>query len=483
MKNSRIDLTTTVTGLLLLAILIPGSSAAAVQPNLVLIVTDDQAHDAVGYQGRYPWLKTPNIDRLAAEGAVFENFFVTTSLCSPSRAAFLTGAYGHKNGVVHNAQSDPQLPIFPEKLQEAGYETAFVGKWHMANHARPRPGFNYWLSFRNQGQYFNPSLNENGREFQAEGYTTDILTDYSVNWLTKGRDARKPFCLCLMHKANHAPFQPAPRHQQAWSEAKLPRPASNALDMSDRPAWLRHSMIYGVHNKAFHANRDKPTPDRIPPGEWDEKSPKYLNHLRCILAVDDSVGRIYQALEKIGELDNTLIVFTSDNGYFLGEQRRGDKRLAYEESIRIPFCVRYPKSIQAGTRIDAFGMNIDIAPTFFELAGIRPLKQFQGRSLAPLFAGKTPADWREYVFYEYFQERYAPGIPTIFAVRTKDWKFIHHPDLKDEIDELYHLSVDPHEMKNLSLDSQYGLKLEEMRKLLELAKKEARYDRHIPPQF
>ncbi|MEA2068093.1 MAG: sulfatase [Verrucomicrobiota bacterium] len=453
------------------------------RPNLVFIMTDDQAYDALGFKDRYPWLKTPNIDRLAAEGATFDNFFVSTALCSPSRAAILTGAYGHKNGVTYNEQGDPILPTFPLYLQKAGYETAYVGKWHMQPHARPRPGFDYWMSFRAQGQYFDPPVNINGEKKTVKGYTTDILTDYAQRWLQTGRDSEKPFCLFLMHKANHGPFSPAPRHKDAWPDATLERPLSSTYDMSDRPAWQRHASTYGVHNKPFHENRDKPTPERIAPGGWNPKNKVILDHLRCILAVDESVGRIYETLRQTGELDNTLLVFTSDNGFFLGEHRRSDKRLAYEESIRVPFCARFPKMIPPGTRIDASCMNIDVAPTFFELAGLPPLEQFQGRSLVPVFSGRTPDSWRKYIFYEYFQERYAPGIPTMLAVRNDRWKYIDHPDLKDDIDELYDLQDDPREMKNLFLNPEYSTQLEQMRKLLRQAEKEVGYDTPIPPQY
>jgi N-acetylglucosamine-6-sulfatase len=456
------------------------------RPNFVFIMTDDQAADAVSYQGRYPWLQTPNIDRLAAEGAAFENFFVSTSLCSPSRAAILTGAYGHINGVTYNEQSDPKIPIFPSMLQAARYQTAYIGKWHMEHHARPRAGFDYWLSFKGQGTYTNPKLNVNGVETQIEGYTTDILTDYTETWLREQREVDKPFCLFVMHKANHDPMTPAPRHVDAWpGQAFGDAPESFTYDMSDRPAWQRHAAKYGVHQQVFHQNRDQPTPERIAPKNWEKwhLQQKMMNHLRCILAVDESVGRIYATLQEIGELDNTVLIFTSDNGYFLGEHRRNDKRLAYEESIRVPFVMRYPALIPAGTTVKAPCVNIDVAPTFLELAGAEPDAQFQGRSLLPVLDGETPDDWREYVFYQYFQEQYAPGIPTMLAVRTDRWKYIHHPDLPEDIGELYDLAADPKEMRNQYLNPEYAEQLQQMQQLLQTAKDTFGYDTPIEPQF
>jgi N-acetylglucosamine-6-sulfatase len=475
-----------VTVCALLSVLFSSNAGATERPNFVFIMTDDQAADAVGYKGRYSWLETPNIDRLAAEGAVFENFFVSTSLCSPSRAAILTGAYGHINGVTYNEQSDPQIPIFPSMLQVAGYQTAYIGKWHMAHHARPRAGFDYWLSFKGQGTYTHPKLNVNGVETQIEGYTTDLLTDYAEAWLRTEREGAKPFCLFVMHKANHDPMTPAPRHVDAWpGQVFSDTPESFASDMSDRPAWQRHAARYGVHNEVFHQNRDQPTPARIAPTNWDDwpLQKKMMNHLRCILAVDESVGRIYETLKAIGELDNTVLVFTSDNGYFLGEHRRNDKRLAYEESIRVPFVMRYPAVISAGTMVDASCMNIDVAPTFLELAGAERSAQFQGLSLLPVLNGETPADWRDYIFYQYFQETYAPGIPTMLAVRTDRWKYIHHPDLPGDIGELFDLTADPKEMRNLYLHPEYALRLKEMQTLLQTAELEFGYDTPIEPQY
>ncbi|MGC9316410.1 MAG: sulfatase-like hydrolase/transferase [Armatimonadota bacterium] len=439
------------------------------RPNIVMILTDDQRWDAMSNMpNRWPFLQTPNIDRLASEGARFENAFVTISLCSPSRACFLTGRHAHSHGVRTNEGTDvpPDMPTYPQVLQRAGYRTAFVGKWHMARSADPRPGFDYWLSFVGQGQYTDPPLQENHRAFQAQGYMTDILTDYAVRWLQR-QDG--PFCLVLSHKAAHGPFTPAPRHRDAFPDAEIPPPASFFEDFADKPAWLRRAMAHGARQD----NRDQPAPESLPPPEWDPTQATRLDYLRCMLGIDDSVGRVLETLADIGELDNTLVAFAGDNGYFMGEHRRGDKRLAYEESMRIPLLMRYPALIEAGARIEAMALNIDLAPTLLELAGAQVPAGMHGRSLIGPLQGRE-AGWRDRFFYQYYQERWLPGLPTILAVRTDRWKYITCPDL-DDIDELYDLRHDPHEMTNLALAPEHAGTLAQMRAALEELKRETGY--------
>lgn len=439
------------------------------RPNLVVILTDDQRWDAMSNMpNRWPFLQTPNIDRLAAEGARFENAFVTICLCSPSRACFLTGRHAHSHGVRTNEGTDipPEMPTYPQVLQRAGYRTAFIGKWHMGPHSNPRPGFDHWLSFVGQGQYTDPQLQENDRTFTAEGYMTDILTDYAVQWLRRRDD---PFCLVLSHKAAHGPFTPAPHHRDAFPDAEIPEPASFRDTFADKPEWIRRTMTHGARTDT----RGREAPDEIPPGEWDPRNPTRLNYLRCMLGIDDSVGRVLGALEELGELDNTLVAFAGDNGFFLGEHRRGDKRLAWEESMRIPLLMRYPPMIDAGARPEPMALNIDLAPTLLEVAGLPAPQGVQGRSLVGALQGRT-ADRRERFLYEYFQERWLPGLPTMLAVRTQRWKYITYPELHD-IDELYDLREDPIEMHNLALEPEHAETLARMRAMLEELKREIAY--------
>jgi N-acetylglucosamine-6-sulfatase len=440
----------------------------ASKPNIVFILTDDQAWNLLSRDGRYPFLKTPEIDRIANEGIVFENAFVTTSLCSPSRACLMTGCYAHKHGVFINSYGDPnpEVPFLPKILQETGYETAFLGKWHMKNGAEPRKGFDYWLSFDGQGQYIDPPLNENGREFTEKGYMTDILTDYAVRWLKKPKE--KPFCLFLWHKAVHAPFTPAPGDSSAFADALIPEYENWYDDMADKPQWMRRGWVYGVHYKNWLDSRGKPVPDKINPHPWDPKNPKVMGYLRAMLAVDRSVGNIRNCLEELNILDRTILIYGSDNGFFIGSHQRGDKRLMYEESLRIPLIMRYPSIIKAGSNNREMVLNIDVAPTIIELAGGKVPGDMQGTSMAPLLRNER-THWRTSFMYEYFQEEYAPGFVTMVGVRNKRYKYIETPFVADDINELYDLETDPGEMNNLINNPGYqSVKSEMMRELRNL---------------
>jgi len=446
------------------------------KPNMVFILTDDQAWNVLGKDGRYTFMKTPNIDRLAAEGVDFKNAFVTTSLCSPSRACLMTGCYAHTHGVYINSYADPNpnVPFLPKELQKAGYETAFIGKWHMKSGAGPREGFNYWLSFDGQGQYLNPPLNENDREFTQEGYITDILTDYALRWLKMPR--KKPFCLFLWHKAVHAPFTPAPRDSTALADALIPEYANWYDNMKDKPRWMRRGWYYGVHNEVWNESKGKPVPDKIDPHPWDPKNPRWLNYLRAMLAVDKSTGEIRNCLEQLNILDKTVLIYGSDNGFFLGSHQRSDKRLMYEESLRIPLIIRYPEMIKPGTKNNEMVLNIDVAPTMIELAGGKIPGEMQGTSLVPLLKNKKTG-WRKSFLYEYFQESYAPGFVTVVGVRNKRYKYIESPNVMNDINELYDLEKDPGEMDNLiNSPGHQSIKGEMIKELQKLKAKTGYFD-------
>ncbi|MDO8587708.1 MAG: sulfatase [Armatimonadota bacterium] len=410
-----------------------GASAAEDRPNFVFILTDDQRYDAMSCAG-HPFLRTPNMDRVAKEGVRFTNAFVTISLCSPSRACFLTGQYAHRHGVVNNGNFKGQLPeTFPQVLQKAGYETAYVGKWHMGNIDDPRPGFDHWVSFKGQGAYWDPLLNINGQRVQTNGYVTDLLTAQAVEWLKKPKS--KPFCLCLAHKAVHATFEPALRHSKLFEDVKIPRPASIRENLEGKPKWVRE-----FQGTALAAKEDRL--DNF-----------IRNYNRTVVGIDDSVGRVLSTLESLGVLDNTVVIFTSDNGFFQGEHGLKDKRAMYEESIRIPFLVRYPKLVHPETVNDQMVLNIDICPTILDLAGAQPPNGTQGKSIRPLLKGKT-SGWRTDFLYEYFREG-GFAVPTNRGVRTRRWKYIEYPD-SDNTPELYDLKNDPVEMRNLVNDASHA---------------------------
>ena len=292
------------------------------QPNFLFIMVDDQPHDAVGFSGRYPFLQTPNIDRLASEGVNIKNFFVIQSICSPSRASFLTGTYPHVHGVnQNNRYVDPDWDSFPPYstfLQKKGYQTAHIGKIHMAHKkgkAHIRPGFDYWYSFNGQGKYFNPDVNDNGLEYKENGYVTDILTQKTVDWLTNKRDSNIPFSLNLWHKAVHERHLPAPRHEDLYVGENLPKPPydTHKETFEGKPQWQRKK-TFGVKWKEF-----LPIPDKLKQEKWPIRYRKNMQLLRSLAAVDESIGVVLKTLEELGELDNTVIIYTSDNGYFMGE--------------------------------------------------------------------------------------------------------------------------------------------------------------------
>lgn len=425
------------------------AAARPTHPNFVFVLMDDLRWDEIRCAG-HPLVETPNIDRLAAEGGMFQNAFVTTPLCSPSRASFLTGLYAHKHGIIDNTARDAlshRLDTFPRRLHDAGYETGFVGKWHMGLDDSPRPGFDSWVSFKGQGTYFDPDLNVDGNSEKVAGYTTDILTARAVAFLQRTRT--RPFMLWLAHKAVHpeltqnadgsvndpsgGKFVPAARHKSLYAGRPLPR----------RPNWGR-------------APQDKPALQRklegLPPlgPETGTRDEDIRNRWRMLAAVDEGIGKMCSALQRNGQLDNTVFIFTSDEGYFYGEHGLSfERRLAYEESIRIPLVIRYPGLIRPGSRFREFALNVDIAPTVLELAGLPPPDGVHGRSLLPVLRGK-PGSWRRSLLVEHHSDRVFPRVEKMGyqCVRTARWKYIHYTDLSG-MDELYDLEGDPYEMKNV----------------------------------
>ncbi len=407
--------------------------------NIVVILTDDHRYDAMGFMKSQAFLETPVLDRIAREGVHFANAMVTTALCSPSRASIFTGLYAHQHRVVDNNHPiDPSLTFFPEHLQRAGYETAFIGKWHMgAEGDDPQPGFDHWVSFRGQGTYL-PSpvgLNVDGRKVPQRGYITDELTDYALKWL-EGRTGDKPYLLFLSHKAVHSDFVPAARHKGRFAGAPFRYPATMAPadPAAARPKWVQdqRNSWHGV-DFPYHSDLDI--------AEY------YRRYAETLLAVDESAGRVLDLLAKRGELDETLVLYMGDNGFAFGEHGLIDKRTAYEESIRIPMIARCPALFAGGAVVEQVVANIDVAPTLLAAAGLAAPKGMAGANALPLAQGKA-VPWREALLYEYYWEKNFPQTPTVHAVRDGRWKYIRYHGLWD-IDELYDLSADPLEAKNL----------------------------------
>lgn len=422
------------------------------QHNVVFILSDDHRYDFMGFMGKPAFLETPNMDRMAAEGIHFENAFVTTSLCSPSRASIFTGMYTHKHTVVDNDAPVPDnLHFFPEYLQQAGYETAFIGKWHMGHHEDdPRPGFDHWVSFKGQGVYYDPELNVDGARLNKEGYITDILTDYAVEFLNKPRS--KPFFLFLSHKAVHALFEPAKRHLGKYENVTLEYPQSMAdteENYKDKPQWVREqrNSWHGV-DFMYHGEMDFDT--------------FYRRYCETILGIDDSIGRLMQVLTDKKLTNSTVMFYMGDNGFCFGEHGLIDKRQMYEPSMRVPMMAWAPGLLLPKIKLKDMVRNIDVAPTIMDLAGLKADPNMDGHSFVPLMTGKKIA-WINEVFYEYYWERAFPQTPTMFGVRTDQYKYITYQGIWD-IDELYDISNDPDEMHNLINKTEYGDLILELRK-------------------
>lgn len=451
------------------------------QPDIVFILLDDLRFDGLSCMN-HPFVKTPQIDELCKLGVNMKNAFVTTSICCPSRATFLTGLYANQHGVIDNEASEYNPKVTPpltKSLQEAGYRTAMVGKWHMGKHARPREYFDHWISFKGQGKYFDPLLNINGKNVKESGYTTDLLTDRAIDFV-KAQPKDKPYFLMLSHKAVHEPFKPAARHKHAFgADTKDIEPTSWSTDLKNKPLWQRRQLVR--ETRWDYRSRDcenEVVPENIPPTEWIE-SDKYVQQHRCVAAVDDGVGRLMETLRERGTLEKTLIVFTSDNGYFHQEHRRRDKRLAYEESLRIPMIIAYPGKIDAGSSATQLVSNIDFAPTILDYAGAKIPEEMPGKSMKPLFEEKNPT-WRNSIFYEYWVDL-VHEIPTTIALRTQRYKLIQFPEI-DDLDELYDLDSDPNELNNLAVSSEHTELLESMRKQLASSARECGWKPNVFPK-
>ncbi|MCP4453291.1 MAG: sulfatase [Planctomycetes bacterium] len=469
------------------------------KPNIVFFFSDDLTTQAISaYQYGMDLPPTPNIDRLAREGMLFENSFCGNSICTPSRGAVMTGLHSHKNGIVHlGGALDPDMGSWPKALRQNGYTTAVFGKWHM----KTKPsGFDAWDVFSGQGNYYNPELfGSKGGSRRIQGHSTDVVTDLALDWLAD-RDTSKPFALLVQHKAPHRNWKPSIHDLQLYRDITLPEPPSLFDTYDTRVSAANHKMGIDQHmrmgsdlmmfsgdeerkvltrltsdqrkaymtafaeeNAAFQAN--PPTGKALV--RW--KYQRYMkNYLRCVAGVDRNVGRVLAQLDALNLAENTVVVYCADQGFYLGEHGWFDKRWAYEESMKMPLIVRWPGRVKANSRCKAMVQNIDYAPTLLAAAGLAPDWNVHGISLMPLLTegGATPSNWRDTLYYRYIDGGH--GVAKHSAIRTNDFKLLYFDQPRNDAEaqnrwELFSLSQDPQEMTNLASDPQYASKLSAMK--------------------
>lgn len=446
------------------------------RPNIVFIFTDDHASAAISAYGSVV-NKTPNIDRIAEQGMRFDTCLVTNAICGPSRATVLTGKYSHLNGFHTNRDTfDGEQQTFPKLLRDAGYTTAMIGKWHLKSDPT---GFDYWHVLIGQGFYYNPRMIDNGEEVRLQGYATDIITDLSLDWLESKRDKDKPFLLMYQHKAPHRAWRPGPDHLTMYDGQDLPEPdtlfddyegrgtaarkqtmsiakdlSDNDLKLSDPPGLTEEQLAdwqaaYGPKNRAFQ-EANLQGDDLV---RW--KYQRYIkDYLRCVTSVDDNIGRLLAYLDETGLAENTIVVYCSDQGWYIGEHGWYDKRWMYEPSLKTPFIVRWPGVTTPGSTNQQIVSNLDFAQTFLDAAGVEQPDDMQGRSLVPLLKGELPDDWRDNFYYHYYEHPGWHMVARHYGVRTETHKLIYFYQLNEW--ELYDLVNDPKEMKNVYNDPAYA---------------------------
>lgn len=439
-------------GLFLIGLCAPAAPQAA-RPNFVIMMTDDQRYDAMSCAGN-PILRTPNMDRIARGGVRFRNMFVTNSLCAPSRASILTGMYSHSSGVRLNEPQPeairPDLPILPDHLRAAGYEVAFCGKSHVSGALRDRK-WDYYFGYRGQGRYIDPIIAEgtDGQDKVYPGWIDDVVTDHALAYVR--RKHNKPFCLFLWFKAPHRPWTRAPRHRDLFAGVTIPKPAT--YDEPDRGDPGKPRAFAEADNK-IGSFPDVPSLDAF-----------LKDYYSVLVGVDENVGRVLDALKETGQEENTAVFYTSDNGFFAGEWRMFDKRLMHEPSIRVPMLMRYPKLIRPGTTLDQMALNIDIAPTVLDLAGVPIRPAMHGRSWAPLLRGQK-THWRKDWLYEYYEFPGSHSVKKNRGIRTDRYKLIHYYEEPQEW-ELYDVKEDPGELHNLYRDAKHARLVEQLKKRLD----------------
>jgi arylsulfatase A-like enzyme len=451
-----------------------GGAHGGRRPNLLFIMSDDHAAHAISaYGGAYdaanplpgipprPRLNvTPHMDRIAAGGMRLDNCFCTNSICTPSRASILTGTYSHVNGVLTlNKTLDGRQTTFPQLLRAAGYQTAVVGKWHLGHGAPHDPtGFDYWNVLPGQGLYENPELIEMGERKTYPGYVTDVITDLSLDWLRR-RDTDRPFCLLVHHKAPHSPWTPDEKHAAMYEDVELPKPETYDDDYSHRSQAAKRATLRIGRDFTDRHTKGPPPPglDGAQAKHW--KYQRFIrDFLKCVASIDDNVGRLLDYLDEERLVEDTAVIYTSDQGAFLGDHGWHDKRFFYEESLRMPFLVRYPREIPAGSASDAFVLNVDFAPLFLDYAGVPAPGRMQGRSFREVLRGRAPAGWRESMYYRYFMHIETHNTTAHYGVRTRRHKLIYYyePEPGPLEWELFDLQEDPYEVHSVYDDPAYA---------------------------
>ncbi|WP_339314544.1 sulfatase [Paenibacillus sp. FSL R10-2734] len=438
------------------------------RPNILFIMSDDHASHAISAYGSKV-NSTPNLDRIANEGVRFDHCFCTNSICAPSRATILTGVYNHINGVKTLGDDlDGRQVTFPKLLQADGYQTAIIGKWHLGHGGNYDPtGFDYWNVLPDQGDYNNPEMIEMGNKKRYEGYVTDIITDMSVDWI-KARDPERPFMLMSHHKAPHRHWEPDKKHMHLYEDIDIPEPETFNDDYATRSQAAVQAKMR-IDDLNDQDTKGTP-PEGLTPEEvrsW--KYQRYMkDYLRCIASIDDNVGRMLDYLDEAGLAEDTIVIYTSDQGFFLGDHGWFDKRFMYEESLRMPFLVRYPREIKPGSVNSDIVLNTDFAPTFLEYAYLPIHERMQGKSIRPLLRGVTPDDWRTSMYYRYWM--HLDGCHEVYShygIRTHDYKLIYYyaqalgtTDSRDENRppewELFDLKQDPYELNNVYDSPKYA---------------------------
>ena len=442
------------------------------RPNILFIMSDDHASHAISsYGSRIN--QTPNLDRIADGGMILQNCFCVNSICTPSRANILTGTHSHLNGV--KTLSDPldgRKPNVAKILQADGYQTAMVGKWHLGHGGNADPtGFDYWNVLPGQGLYHDPVMLEPDGEKTHKGYTTDIITDFSLEWL-QNRDKERPFFLMCHHKAPHRPWDSDEKHAHMFEDEDVPMPDNFFDDYANRSNAAKDAKmrVFGhMSERDLKIDTLGPPPEGLSEKElanWQYQ--RYIKeYLRCVASIDDNVGRMLDYLDAEGIADDTLVIYTSDQGFFLGDHGWYDKRFMYEESLRMPFLVRYPREIQPGSSCDAIALNIDFAETWLDYAGLSIPDDMQGTSLRPLFNGDTPDDWRTSMYYRYWMHLTHHHVPAHYGIRTHRYKLIYYygealgttgsiDEPKEPEWEFFDLEKDPNEMCSVYDDPAYA---------------------------
>ncbi|MCO8120718.1 sulfatase [Stieleria sp. TO1_6] len=458
---------------LCLLLVISVHASAQTRPNVVVVLCDDIRWNALSCAG-HPHLKTPNIDALADEGLYFENMFCTTSLCSPSRATILSGLYAHAHGVTNNFTDYPAgLASFPSQLQQSGYQTAYIGKWHMGeSDDTPRPGFDYFVTHKGQGAYFDTAFNQNGQGAKVvPGYYTTVVTDMAIDWMKQHQqsDASKPFLMMIGQKAPHSFYFPEPKYEHVFDEVEVNYPHSS-FQLDDKPEWIteRLSTWHGIYGPIFDWRKEFPNDKASGVVDFSRMVRAYWG---TILSVDDSVGRLVDYLKQIGQFDNTMFVFMGDNGLLEGEHGMVDKRTAHEASVRVPMIIRYPAwTKQSGPlRIKQQVLTTDVAPTILDAAGATALENIHGHSIKPLISGDA-GDWRTEWLYSYNYEKQFPYTPNVRCVRGDRFKYTRYPHGDGTPDqhmaELYDIANDPEESTNLIDHPEYQDTVAEMQQRL-----------------